>query len=552
VFLPYYSFGIQLKAEYNVTFANHFYWILMRFFILCFLLFFLLTMLPAQQVKILFDATKAETANNADWVIDEDLNNLGWNPNGVTGGGSEGNAQQIPSPVQSGITAATAETYWKGAISAWGVDCVKKGYWVETLPYNGSITYGNTSNLQDLSNYKVFVVCEPNILFTTSEKTAMLNFVQNGGSLFMVSDHLNSDRNGDGKDSPQIWNDLMSTNSVKTNPFGITFDLLDISPNSYNIPSLPNDSLLHGPMGNVTQAQWFNGTSMTLNTTANASVKGVVYIPGSSFGSTGVMAAYARFGKGKVAAIGDSSPCDDGTGDSGDALYNGWTNDAAGNHERLIMNATIWLATKDSTIALPPPPTLVKDLKLDSILSPITFNKGNNTIAVRIKNTGTATFDSAVVSYQLNNNARVNASLVGMQLAPNNILNYTFTLPLNITADGTYSFCARIKTAKDTLPSNDSICNTFNIISAGLITTEENGADVRIYPNPIYGNTLHILNPTNEVLDLKITDMHGKTIAAYFKQKNILDISLTELQPGIYYLYCTSRQNSTIVRFIVQ
>ena len=51
------------------------------------------------QVKILFDATKAETAGNADWVIDEDANNLGWSTGpAVLGGGNEGNAQRIPTP----------------------------------------------------------------------------------------------------------------------------------------------------------------------------------------------------------------------------------------------------------------------------------------------------------------------------------------------------------------------------------------------------------------------------------------------------------------------
>jgi hypothetical protein len=41
---------------------------------------------------------------------------------------------------------------------------------VETLPWNGRITYGDATNTQDLSNYKVFVVDEPNILFSAIEK----------------------------------------------------------------------------------------------------------------------------------------------------------------------------------------------------------------------------------------------------------------------------------------------------------------------------------------------------------------------------------------------
>ncbi|MCX6243806.1 MAG: T9SS type A sorting domain-containing protein [Bacteroidetes bacterium] len=309
-------------------------------------IFLVLTGNVHAQVKILFDATKAEAAGNADWVIDADQHNLGYSSGpAILNNGDESNAQKIPTPAQSGVTQSTSETYWEGAISAWGIDCVKKGYTVETLPYNGQITYGNAGNAQDLSKYKVFIVCEPNILFIASEKTAILHFVQNGGGLFMVSDHDNSDRNNDGYDSPHIWNDLMSNNSIASNPFGMTFDYADFSQTTTNIPNLPSDPLLHGPMGAVTRAQWSGGTTMTLSTSHNSSVVGVVYKTGSSFGSTNVMVAHATYGSGRVAGIGDSSPCDDGTGDPNDQLYNGWTGDANGNHEKLLMNATIWLAS---------------------------------------------------------------------------------------------------------------------------------------------------------------------------------------------------------------
>ncbi|MEI6749854.1 MAG: hypothetical protein WCM93_11900 [Bacteroidota bacterium] len=111
------------------------------------------------QIKILFDATKAETAGNADWVIDANQHNLGWNPNAELNGGDESNAQQFPSPAQNGINSSTSETYWQGGISNWGIDCVKQGYSVESLPYNGIITYNNSGNPPDLSKYQLFVVC---------------------------------------------------------------------------------------------------------------------------------------------------------------------------------------------------------------------------------------------------------------------------------------------------------------------------------------------------------------------------------------------------------
>ena len=328
---------------------------------LALLLFSIVHFAPAQ-VKILFDATKAESAGNADWVIDADVYNIGYPTSGgnngapQTGSGNESNPQRFPTP--SVVLGQTyAETYWKGSLSYWGLDCVKKGYSVETLPIGGTITYGNISNAQDLANYKVFVVCEPNIRFTAAEKTAILSFVQNGGGLFMISDHDVSDRNNDNWDSPMIWNDLMQVNSTgNTNPFGLLFNrgvstaIDNFSQTSTNLNQslAANDPILHGPMGNVIKIKWTNGTSMTLNPAANPSVKPVFYttaISSPPSGNNQVMVAYATYGSGKVIAIGDSSPCDDGTGDPNDNLFTGYMGDVPPNHRNLLMNGTIWLAT---------------------------------------------------------------------------------------------------------------------------------------------------------------------------------------------------------------
>ena len=67
------------------------------------------------QIKILFDATKAEMAGNADWVIDADEFNLKTNSNStVTIGGRESNPQRFPTPDQSNITSTTPENFWTG------------------------------------------------------------------------------------------------------------------------------------------------------------------------------------------------------------------------------------------------------------------------------------------------------------------------------------------------------------------------------------------------------------------------------------------------------
>ncbi len=318
--------------------------------LLLFLFCSILKIFSQSAVKILFDARKAETAGNADWIVDADQWNLLWNPNAtLAAANNEANAQRFPTPAQSLITASTPETFWTGSLSNWGIDCVKKGYQVETLPYNVPLTYGSSSNPQDLSNYKVYIVDEPNILFTAVEKIAMMQFIQNGGGLFLISDHTISDRNGDGNDSPVIWNDFISNNSILNNGLGFNFDLMNISQTSTNVITAPTDSILNGPAGNVMQVKWSNGTTMSLIPSQNPSVKGVIYTNGSTHGNTNVMCAYARVGAGKVAAIGDSSPPDDGTGDPNDVLYNGYTLDAAGNHQKLLMNITIWLALGGSS-----------------------------------------------------------------------------------------------------------------------------------------------------------------------------------------------------------
>ncbi|MBS1513075.1 MAG: hydrolase [Bacteroidetes bacterium] len=275
--------------------------------------------------KFLFDATKAETAGNADWVIDEDSS-----------------PQQFPTPAQSTITSSTAETYWTGAISSWGIALVKAGQSVETLPSTGTITYGNTSNAQDLSKYDVFVVDEPNIRFTTAEKTAILNFVNNGGGLFMISDHTVSDRNNDGWDSPAIWNDLMNNNGTVTNPFGFTVDLTNITETTSNVLSgNSTNPILHGSQGNVTQLDFHNGATLTLNPAANSTVQGLIWQTGAAQGNTKVMSAAAGYGLGRVYMVTDSSPMDDGTGAPGNTLFNGWTTFS---HIPLFMNASLWLA----------------------------------------------------------------------------------------------------------------------------------------------------------------------------------------------------------------
>ena len=286
------------------------------------------------QTKVLFDGAHAQTAGNADWVMDEDTCGI---------------AQRYPTPAQSGITATTLETYWGGAYSAFGVALVKKGFAVESLPKGVAITYGDTSNAQDLKNYKVFILPEPNIRYTTAERTAIQSFVKNGGGLFLIADHWNSDRNNDTWDSPEIMNDLMVGVS-----WGLHFQVenetnnwFNDNPNSKFTTDTTSPIIYTGPYGKATVGKGlglFGSTSMTLNPTANSTVKGHVWMTTGTAGSNSqVTFATSTDGLGRIAAIGDSSPSEDATNGCGHTTHNGWENTTYDN-ALIHLNAIAWLA----------------------------------------------------------------------------------------------------------------------------------------------------------------------------------------------------------------
>ncbi|MEO6503032.1 MAG: hydrolase [Jatrophihabitantaceae bacterium] len=279
----------------------------------------------ATPYRVLFDASHGETAGNADWII----------------------STAQPDPLAQNAN-PTSETSWTGALSAWGVALQRSGrYSLKTLPSGGRISYGDTSNAQDLKNYNSFVLPEPNVVLTATEKTAIMNFVKNGGGLFMVSDHTGSDRNNDGWDSPKILNDLMTNNTVdSTDPFGYSIDLLNIASENPNVigSAAGSDPIIRGPFGTVTATILRNGTTVTLKPADNAGVRGEIFRAGySASGTTGAVVATSTFGAGRVMFWGDSSPIDDGTGQSGNTLFNGW-NDPAGTNAAIALNGVEWLS----------------------------------------------------------------------------------------------------------------------------------------------------------------------------------------------------------------
>jgi len=285
--------------------------------------------------RALFDNTHAETAGNADWIIDTDM--------------------PLPLPDQSTVGPATPRTYWLGGISSWGIDLVKRGYFVATLASPNTITYGDTTKPYDLSKFDVFIVPEPNTVFSVVEKAAILAYVADGGGLVAVGDHWNSDRNNDGWDSPEIWNDLDPGQLL-----GVHWQIQNetnnnITQDTGNFDTTPGDSIVDGPVGHADSLSFHNGTTFVLNPTANPRVRGVFWMQGSAHGNVNVMAARSEYGNGRVFFLGDSSPIDDGSAQPGNSsIYDGW-GEAAGRDSLLAMNATFWVTRRPSpTLSVSP------------------------------------------------------------------------------------------------------------------------------------------------------------------------------------------------------
>lgn len=360
---------------------------------------------PADAQRVLFDARHGQTAGNADWIVDADSSEQEWLSFRCNNPRRHHSAQRFPTPPQETIGPDTPETVWDGGISAWAVDLVKdalkpereRDWTIEQYPWDApEFTFGDPSNPQDLAHYDVLILCEPNVLFTEAEARAIREFVEEGGGLFLCADHETSDRNcsggppsdgGEVHDSPFILNRMMQTDvETRTTPpyfdpadpendfgvFGIwfyengvddpgdqanrAFDWFSEGVNRNVVPSgpeTPGDPILHGPFGDGTGGLGlFGSTQMAVSThpeRGNPSARAHVWRNDASREAnaqgvfTEVTFASAQFGAGRVVAVGDSSPADDGTGEGG--LHFGWDRASGGvANDVIFLNATEWIA----------------------------------------------------------------------------------------------------------------------------------------------------------------------------------------------------------------
>ncbi|MBW0766895.1 MULTISPECIES: DNA-binding protein [Mammaliicoccus] len=107
--------------------------------------------------KVLFDSAHGQTAGSADWVID-------------------------------------------GGFSDFADALTKENYEVTDLGYNQLLDY------KTMQDYQLVVIPEANNPLKKSEQDAIEKYVKSGGSILMISDHYNADRNFNRFDSSEVMN----------------------------------------------------------------------------------------------------------------------------------------------------------------------------------------------------------------------------------------------------------------------------------------------------------------------------------------------------------
>ncbi|MFC3040428.1 endonuclease [Virgibacillus xinjiangensis] len=294
------------------------------------------------------------------------------------------NGQKVLFDNMHGQTAGQADWVMDGAFSDFAEGIAGNGYQVDELRKNSPLT------VEDLEEYDVFVIPEANIPFKTSEQDAMVTYVENGGSIFFISDHYNADRNKNRWDSSEIMNgyrrgahddptkgmsqDEKNSEAMQgvessdwlSDNFGIRF--------RYNAPGtvvadhVVDPAETFGITEGVSEVTMHAGSTLAITDPETA--KGILYLPenldeSDKWGPSvdegiyhgggveeGPYAAISKLGEGKAAFIGDSSPVEDATPkyrneETGKKkrTYDGFTDADNGT---LLLNMVDWLAEDEA------------------------------------------------------------------------------------------------------------------------------------------------------------------------------------------------------------
>lgn len=252
-------------------------------------------------------------------------------------------ANEILFDASHGVTAGEADWVIDGGFSTFNDDINKLGFTTASTDYQAEIT------LKLLKQYKAFIMPEPNIPLKASEQQAIKDYVNSGGSIMMIADHYNADRNLNRFDASEIFNGYrrgalhnitkgMSQDEINSDrmqgvtssdylseTFGVRF--------RYNalddlVLSAKDEDNAFGLLDNVEKVNMHAGSTIMITNPEIA--KGIIYpeklskhdkwshavdqgVYTNGFKDEGAFIAISKLGKGKAVFIGDSSIVEDNT-----------------------------------------------------------------------------------------------------------------------------------------------------------------------------------------------------------------------------------------------
>lgn len=237
-----------------------------------------------------------------------------------------------------GQTAGNADWIPAGAYSEM-VDMLKaNGFKIETL---GEVSDSAAITSELLEKYDAIILAEPNNPYSESEQKAIVEFVRNGGGAFLIGDHGNADRDGDG------WDAVLALNTFCPK-FGFKFagDYL------YEAPLSGPANSSHPVMYGVRGVGAWAGSTFEIVEAEDAKAVGLI---DSRYKKAPYMVA-AEFGAGRVVAIGDSSPFDDGTGSGGHNKLHDSYDSFMYSHPQIAYNAMVWVTGNNPKQRIPSRP----------------------------------------------------------------------------------------------------------------------------------------------------------------------------------------------------
>jgi hypothetical protein len=175
-----------------------------------------------------------------------------------------------------------------------------------------------------------------------------------------------------------------------------------------------------------------------------------------------------------------------------------------------------------------------RDLQVTRIETPELKEKyGTESISVKVRNPGKENFNGFYLAYNLNSNTAPVTQFFDNVLSSNDSVLVTFTEKVDMSKNGIYNLVIYGTDNNDDYTANDTLKLSFDNMKFNEAIT--------VFPNPFDENlSIFINSQSTEKVTISLISMSGAKLYTVEKDvtsgKNIINISVPNLSPALYYL----------------